>query len=120
MSTARHLSFSTHVLDNERGLPAAGVRVTLERQVGPEAYALVADATTDANGRIASLLPSGLDAGAGAYRLRFYAGDFYVTIGGDPPFMRVVTLDLDIVDATRHYHVPLLMTRYACSSYRGS
>jgi 5-hydroxyisourate hydrolase len=119
MAAARHPSFSTHVLDNERGLPAAGVRVTLERRDDPaDTFTLVGDAATDANGRIAELLPGAL--AAGVYRICFYAGDYFVALGGDAPFLRVVTIELEIVDTRRHYHVPLLMTRYACTSYRGS
>jgi len=117
VAAAQHPSFSTHVLDNERGLPAAGVRVTLERQAG-DAFAALADRTTDANGRIADLLPGAL--AAGGYRIRFYAGAYWAALGGDAPFLRVVTIELEITDTSRHYHVPLLMTRYACTSYRGS
>jgi 5-hydroxyisourate hydrolase len=117
MSAAPHPSFSTHVLDNERGLPAAGVRVTLERRDG-DTFAVLADRTTDANGRIADLLPGALV--AGVYRIRFSAADYFSALGGDVPFLRVVTIELEITDTSRHYHVPLLMTRYACTSYRGS
>lgn len=117
MSVGRHPSFSTHVLDNERGLPAAGVRVTLERR-SADGFAALADRTTDDNGRVPDLLPGALT--AGVYRICFHAGDYFAARGGDAPFVRVVTIELEIVDTTRHYHVPLLMTRYACTSYRGS
>ena len=68
MPPHRQPSISTHVLDNERGLPAVGVRVTLERRDG-DAFTTLASATTDADGRIASLLPGQLQ--AGAYRIAF-------------------------------------------------
>jgi 5-hydroxyisourate hydrolase len=111
-------SISTHVLDNERGQPASGVRVTLERRDGG-GFALLAEGTTDADGRIAELLaPSELQ--AGVYRIGFDAAAYFAARGGEPPFIRTVAIEFEIHDPSRHYHVPLLLTRYACTSYRGS
>jgi 5-hydroxyisourate hydrolase len=95
---------STHVLDTEQGAPATGVRVELWR-----GDALVAAAETDGDGRIAELAPAGLE--PGAYRLVFH-----------PPsrFFRRVELEVEIADAARHHHVPLLFSSYGCASYRGS
>jgi 5-hydroxyisourate hydrolase len=95
---------STHILDTERGEPRAGLRVGLYR--GQE---LVAEAETDADGRIAELAPNALD--PGDYRLVF-------DIGGD--FFQRLELTLSIADAGRHYHVPLLVAPYSCTTYRGS
>jgi 5-hydroxyisourate hydrolase len=93
-------SVSTHVLDTERGLPAAGVRVELRR--GRE---LVAGAETDADGR--ARLAEGLD--PGRYRLAF-----------DPPspYFRRVELELELGEG--HHHVPLLVSSFGCVTYRGS
>jgi 5-hydroxyisourate hydrolase len=95
---------STHVLDTERGEPAAGVIVELYR--GDE---LVTTAQTDDGGRIAELSQHGLE--TGTYRLVFH-----------PPstFFRRVELEIAIDDPDRHYHVPLLVSPYSCASYRGS
>jgi 5-hydroxyisourate hydrolase len=94
------LTVSTHVLDTERGRPAAGVAVELWR--GEE---LVAAATTDADGRIGELGGGP----AGCYRLVFRPPS---------PFFRRVELELELGDG--HHHVPLLVSSYACASYRGS
>lgn len=100
------MTISTHVLDTERGQPAAGVRVEL--YAGAD---LVGAGTTDADGRIADLSGS-QTLGRGSYRLVF----------ADPPskFFRRVELEIEIDDADRHYHVPLLVSPYSCASYRGS
>ena len=100
------MTISTHVLDTERGLPAAGVRVELLR--GDD---VVGSGTTDADGRIADL-SRGQSLGPGRYRLVF----------ADPPsrFFRRVELEVELDDADRHYHVPLLVSPYSCASYRGS
>ncbi len=100
------MTISTHVLDTERGLPAAGVRVELYR--GDEA---IGSAVTDADGRVADL-SGGQSLGPGSYRLVFVR----------PPsrFFRRVELEIDLDDADRHYHVPLLVSPYSCASYRGS
>jgi len=91
---------STHVLDTANGRPAAGVRVELYR--GDE---LVAAAETDDDGRIRELA----DVGAGTYRLVFHPPS---------PFFRRVELELALGEG--HHHVPLLVSPYACATYRGS
>jgi 5-hydroxyisourate hydrolase len=95
---------STHILDTERGEPRAGLKVGLYR--GDE---LVSEQETDADGRIAELAPDGVE--PGEYRLVF-------GVGGE--FFRGVELTLSIDDADRHYHVPLLISSYSCTTYRGS
>ncbi len=94
---------STHVLDTERGAPRAGLKVGLYR--GDE---LVAEGVTDGDGRIAELAQS-LD--GGDYRLVFHV---------EGEFFRQVELTLVIHDPGRHYHVPLLISTYSCTTYRGS
>ena len=123
MPPPRHPTISTHVLDNERGQPAVGVQVTLERRHG-DAFTTLASATTDDDGRIGSLLPGQLQ--AGVYRIVFDAAGYFegqAPEGGASdaaPFLRTVAIEFQITDTDRHYHVPLLMTRFACTSYRGS
>jgi 5-hydroxyisourate hydrolase-like protein (transthyretin family) len=95
------VSLSTHVLDTERGRPAAGVRVEVYR--GDER---LAEQTTDDDGRIADLAP-GL--GAGVVRIVFHPPS---------PFFRRVELEVELGDG--HTHVPLLVSSYGCASYRGS
>ena len=94
-------SISTHVLDTETGQPARGVRVELRR--GED---LRATAETDDDGRIRDLA-AGLD--PGTYRLDFHPPS---------PFFRRVSLELALEDG--HYHVPLLVSSFACATYRGS
>jgi 5-hydroxyisourate hydrolase len=106
------------VLDNERGQPAVGVRVTLERLEG-ESFVMLADGVTDEDGRIADLLAP-FELQAGVYQISFDAGGYFDRRKGDRPFLRLASVAFEIADARRHYHVPLLMTRYACTSYRGS
>ena len=97
----RGMSLSTHVLDTERGRPAEGVRVELYR--GDEQ---IADGATDADGRIADLAP---ELEPGVYRIVFHPPS---------PFFRRVELEVELGDG--HTHVPLLVSSYACASYRGS
>ena len=117
MTAQRRPSISTHVLDNERGEPAGGVRVTLERRDG-DAFVPIATTETNEDGRVPDL--AGGELRPGEYRIAFAVADYFARRGGPAPFFRRVTIDFDIQDAARHYHVPLLVTRYACSSYRGS
>jgi 5-hydroxyisourate hydrolase len=110
-------TISTHVLDNERGQPAVGVRVTLARHDGDN-FVTLTEAVTNADGRVPDLLAGPLE--AGVYQIGFDAAGYFAERGGETPFMRAVTVEFEIVDTARHYHVPLLLTRFACTSYRGS
>ncbi len=110
-------SISTHVLDTERGEPARGVRVTLERHHA-DALVPVASAETNDDGRVPDL--AGGDVQVGEYRMTFEIGDYFARDGRGDGFFRRVGIDFEVADVTRHYHVPLLATRFACSSYRGS
>ena len=98
------MSVSTHVLDTEAGEPAAGIEVALFR--GDE---LISLRETDEDGRIGELAPGGLQ--PGEYRIVFHLG------GG---FFEKVELTIAIADPRSHYHVPLLVSPYACVTYRGS
>jgi 5-hydroxyisourate hydrolase len=108
-------SLSTHVLDAVSGQPAAGVRVSLEGRVGEE-WQPLGDGVTDADGRLRDLAPDGLH--AGAHRLVFATGDYFAATG-QTGFYPEVTVAFTVTD-DRHYHVPLLLSPYAFSTYRGS
>ena len=118
MSNTNRPTISTHVLDTTRGEPAAGVLVTLWRLDGKNAVPQGSQ-ETDADGRIGSLAGGEGAFSAGTYRLSFEVGAYYRKKGTAAFFQRA-TLDFEIADPTRRYHVPLLMSPFACSSYRGS
>lgn len=113
---------STHVLDVAHGLPAAGVRVALWR-LGAGARTLVAEAVTNADGRTAEPLISGAELTGGVYELVFQAGEYLRAHGAaltDPPFLDEVTIRFGVAAGAGSYHVPLLLSPYGYSTYRGS
>jgi len=112
------MSMSTHVLDISIGRPAAAVAVRLRRHEG-DAWVEIFRGTTNDDGRVASLLPEGIMAGAGAYQLTFDVGAYF-TARGSESFYSQVAIDFVIRDAASHYHVPLLVSPYGYSTYRGS
>lgn len=114
---------STHVLDIARGVPAAGVRLALHRMLDGGGDELVAERTTNKDGRTDAPLLAGEVIPTGRYRIRFHAGDYFRARGvqlPDPPFVDVVELHFGIADAAGHYHVPLLVSPWSYSTYRGS
>ena len=104
-------TISTHVLDTGRGRPAEGIAVTLYKLGDDGRPIRVAQALTDADGRVADLLERPL--AAGHYRLRF-------DLGAERPLFEAIAVDLRIEDVSRSYHVPLLLAPYSLSTYRGS
>lgn len=113
---------TTHVLDNSRGTPGAGIVIQLFEVVDNRRQLLLST-KTNADGRCDAPLLSGDNFKTGIYELDFHAGDYFRALGADlpqPPFIDVVTLRFGIADATAHYHVPLLVTPWAYSTYRGS
>jgi 5-hydroxyisourate hydrolase len=106
-------TLSTHVLDTERGKPAVGLRVALYR--GEQSLAQI---ETGPDGRVANLAGGSLD--AGTYRLVFDVAGYFAAQGRQAPFLERVSVEFRIDTAVPHYHVPLLLTPYACTSYRGS
>jgi 5-hydroxyisourate hydrolase len=109
---------TTHVLDTMHGRPAAGVALRLLR--GDE---LLTSAVTNADGRCDSPLLTGDQLESGAYRLQFDVGDYFRGLGADlpePAFLETVTLDFGVADPGGHYHVPLLVSPFGYSTYRGS
>ena len=113
---------STHVLDTVRGIAAAGVHIEL-RRVGAAECVLVTTATTNAQGRTDQPLVEGNRIEPGVYELSFHVGDYLRRAGDaltDPPFLDIVVVRLGIADPEGHYHVPLLLSPYGYSTYRGT
>ena len=109
---------TTHVLDTTHGKPAAGVVVRLFRD-GEQLLAT----RTNADGRCDAPLLSSDAITAGRYRLEFDVAEYFRGQGAnlpDPPFLETVTIDFGIADAAAHYHVPLLVSPFGYSTYRGS
>ena len=114
---------STHVLDIQAGRPATNVALELVR-IGEDGVATpVKTASTNADGRTDAPLLSGDEMAAGVYEIRFHAGAYFRASGQalpEPAFVDVVPIRFGIADAAGHYHVPLLVSPWAFSTYRGS
>lgn len=111
------MSISTHVLDTARGRPAAGLKITLERQAG-EAWLAVGGGLTDDDGRVEGLLGGGtLD--AGIWRMSFETGAWFEAEGIDG-FYPVARVVFRVTAPDQHHHVPLLLSPFGYSTYRGS
>ena len=110
------MSLSTHVLDTARGRPAAGVRVTVELRDG-DGWRGVGGGVTDADGRVPGLVAGPL--AAGTHRLVFATGEWFEA-QGVAGFYPEVTVVCRIQDPADHHHVPLLLSPYGYSTYRGS
>ncbi len=123
-------AITTHVLDTALGRPAAGIPVRLERVAaggtqiaagGTEiaAAATIGFASTGGDGRVGDLGPAEVE--PGTYRLVFDTSAYYqAQAGQEPPFFPEVTVSFTVRDPARHYHVPLLLSPYGYSTYRGS
>jgi 5-hydroxyisourate hydrolase len=109
---------TTHVLDTARGGAAAGVAVSLEVREGLQ-WALVGRATTDANGRATTLM-HGRAVVAAEYRLTFDTAAYHRAHGVAAPFFSHVVITFCVADAASHYHVPLLLSPFGYSTYRGT
>jgi 5-hydroxyisourate hydrolase len=109
---------TTHVLDTATGLPAAGITVILEMRQASE-WSPVGRGVTDATGRLMTLtedrpvLP-------GTYRLTFDTGDYHRDQGLGMPFFPEATVTFNVHEVAEHFHVPLLLSPYGYSTYRGS
>jgi 5-hydroxyisourate hydrolase len=117
------MTLSTHVLDAARGRPAEGVAVVLHRRSrepagsGPE-WVGVAEGTTNADGRLSDWLPPGVP-GEGDHRLTFHTGAYFAAQDVEH-FHPEVTVTFTVTDPAEHHHVPLLLSPFAYSTYRGS
>ena len=109
---------TTHVLDTSSGKPAAGLKIEL--WFGAD---LLKTVSTNGDGRADGALLDGADFKQGIYELRFFAGD-YLRVSGVkldvPAFLDVIPIRFGIANASQHYHVPLLLSPYSYSTYRGS
>jgi 5-hydroxyisourate hydrolase len=107
---------TSHVLDTSAGRPASGMAVRLERS-GSGGSPPLASAATDADGRVRDWLPSGVP--AGRYRLVFETGAWFQATGRETLYPEVI-IDFEVQDGLPHYHLPLLLSPFGYSTYRGS
>ena len=115
-------SLTTHVLDIAAGSPAHAMTIELSRVEG-DSGRLVARFETNADGRCDGPLLSGDDMQPGIWEIAFHVAAYYRARGvtlSDPPFLDVVSVRFGIASATQHYHVPLLVSPWSYSTYRGS
>ena len=108
-------TISTHILDTALGKPAAGVRVSLERADGK----LLGSGITNADGRLKEFDPPVGSLVTGAYRLRFAVGEYFAS-SQRSTFYDFIAVDFRITEVAAHYHVPLLVSPFGYSTYRGS
>ena len=112
---------TTHVLDTSSGKPASGLKIELwSIAAKPE---LVKTITTNHDGRIVGAILEGDNFKSGIYELRFHAGAYLSSSGvklDDPAFLDVIPIRFGISNPSQHYHVPLLLSPYGYSTYRGS
>ena len=109
---------TTHILDTTRGLPAANVPITLFLQVNGE-WQEISTGLTNTDGRIGDLLKSDLVLDAGIYRMHFDTKSYF-NANNEQGFYPFVDIVFEIDDSGSHYHIPLLLTAYGYSTYRGS
>ena len=107
-------TISTHVLDTALGKPAQGVRVTLERD-----HSLIGSGVTDEDGRVRDLMQGGSSLAEGEYKLTFAVGDYF-TASKRSTFYNKIVVEFQIGGGSEHYHIPLLLSPFAYSTYRGS
>jgi 5-hydroxyisourate hydrolase len=112
-------AITTHVLDTARGRPAGGVPIQLEVQEADGSWRMLGSGATDGDGRLRDLLPGDFDLQPGIYRLIFDTAAYFEahSLQSFYPHVSIVFL---IHDVTEHYHVPLLVSPYGYSTYRGS
>jgi len=110
---------TTHVLDTARGKPAEGLRIELFHVEG-DAFRLLKTVETNDDGRCDAPLLSGETMKAGTYELRFHAGDYLGRSSDGPLFLDIIPIRFGLADESAHYHVPLLVSPFSYSTYRGS
>ena len=112
-------SITTHVLDISRGRPASGVVVRLELEGAARSWRQIAKGATDTDGRASNLLPESFALQGGVYRLIFETGPYFAAQEIET-FYREVVIVFTVSDPSQHYHVPLLLSPFGYSTYRGS
>ena len=112
-------AITTHVLDTASGKPGAGIPVVLERKTHSSGWQAIADGITDIDGRINNLLSVDHAFLPGHYRLVFEIGSYFL-LKSVECFFPQITVSFVVKDPTEHYHVPLLLTAFGYSTYRGS
>jgi len=114
---------TTHILDVTIGRPAQGVRIELYELEGGSERKRIADVVTNTDGRTDKPLVAADQARAGRFELVFHVGDYFRsrrTELADPPFLDIVPIRFGVADAKAHYHVPLIVSPWSYSTYRGS
>ncbi|RBL67895.1 hydroxyisourate hydrolase [Pseudomonas sp. MWU13-2625] len=109
---------SVHVLNLENGLPSPGVKVTLEQQVGQD-WKPLSEGVTNEQGRIAELFPANRALTAGEYRVVFKTGEYFRQAKRETFFPEIPVI-FEVKQPEQHYHIPLLLSPYGFSTYRGS
>jgi 5-hydroxyisourate hydrolase len=112
------VTISTHVLDTAAGRPASGVAVSLQRRDG-DAWIAISAAVTNDDGRVPELVPAAASLVAGTYRLSFEVGPYFARRAADS-FYGTIAVDFVVREPDRHHHVPLLVSPFGYSTYRGS
>jgi 5-hydroxyisourate hydrolase len=113
---------TTHVLDTANGKPGEGVKIEFSVLEG-ETYKLLTTVHTNADGRNAEPLLTPENMKAGKYQLVFYIGEYFAKVGmqlPNPPFLEKAVIQFGMADATAHYHVPILVSPWSYTTYRGS
>ena len=112
------MGISTHILDTGTGVPAAGIPVTLEER-RRDAWSLIGSGERDADGRERSLVPTGRELTPGTHRLRFDLRDYFES-RNRAAFFPSVEITFHVEQASQNYHVPLLLSPFGYTTYRGS
>jgi 5-hydroxyisourate hydrolase len=113
---------TTHVLDTANGKPGEGIKIDFSVLDG-ETYKLLKTVHTNADGRNAEPLLTPDNMKAGKYQLVFYVGEYFTKLGTqlpNPPFLEKAIIQFGMADATAHYHVPILVSPWSYTTYRGS
>jgi 5-hydroxyisourate hydrolase len=116
-------TLTIHVLDMTRGLPAAGLRVDLSMVAADGRLHFLRTVTTTADGRTDAPLLADGEMQVGRYDLTFHVGAYFRAVGlllADPPFLDLVPVRFAVADCEVHYHVPLLVSPWGYTTYRGS
>lgn len=110
---------TSHVLDTTRGKPAAGITVVVEVSKAPDRWAELARSVTNSDGRINRFTPDLTPFSPGLYRLRFLTAAYF-TAQGTHGFYPEIDVTVQIDDPAQHYHIPLLLSAFGYTTYRGS